>query len=214
MTTLLMRFRAPMMSWGDHSQFTIRDSRREPTKSAVIGLLCAALGRPRWEPVNDLTALKMGVRIDKPGVIQCDYHTVMDGIKSGGGKGGTVISHRYYIADADYLVGLEGARAKLTEVDAALQTPCWQLYFGRKSFVPSCPVRINDGALVEHDLETALQQHPYYSRLRRPPRQLEYILETANSADVRQDVPVDWQRRLFASRCVETKFHDVNAVTA
>jgi CRISPR system Cascade subunit CasD len=46
MPTLLLRMRAPMMSWGDHSRFTIRDTRREPTKSAVIGLLCAALGRP------------------------------------------------------------------------------------------------------------------------------------------------------------------------
>ena len=207
MTTLLMRFRAPMMSWGDHSRFTIRDSRREPTKSAVIGLLCAALGRPRSEPVNNLTALKMGVRIDKPGVIQCDYHTVMDGIKSGGGKGGTVISHRYYIADADYLVGLSDELCldnkvqciDLAELDIALQNPRWQLYFGRKSFVPSCPVHILNG-LVETDLETALKEH------NPPPGRLEYILEVPNSSDVRQDVPVNWQRRLFASRCVDTQF--------
>jgi CRISPR system Cascade subunit CasD len=196
-----------MMSWGDHSRFTIRDSRREPTKSAVIGLICAALGRPRWQPVDDLTALKMGVRTDKPGVMQCDYHTIMDGIKSGGGPGGTVISQRYYVADADYLVGLEGDRAKLTELDAALQSPCWQLYFGRKSFVPSCPLGIG---IVEFPLETALQRHPYVAKNRgQPPQRLEYILETVNSADVRQDVPVDWQRRLFTSRCVERKFHDL-----
>lgn len=207
MPTLLMRMRAPMMSWGDHSRFTIRDTRREPTKSAVIGLLCAALGRPRWEPVNDLTALKMGVRINKPGLVQCDYHTVMDGIKSGGGPGGTVISHRYYVADADYLVGLEGSRSKLAELDAALQTPCWQLYFGRKSFVPSCPVRLS---IVDTELEDALQQYPYTSHTRgKTPLRLAYILETPNSSDVRQDVPVDWQRRLFTSRCVETKFHDL-----
>ncbi|MBE9140791.1 type I-E CRISPR-associated protein Cas5/CasD [Nodosilinea sp. LEGE 07088] len=210
MPTLLMRMRAPMMSWGDHSRFTIRDTRREPTKSAVIGLLCAALGRPRWEPVTDLTALKMGVRINKPGVVQCDYHTVMDGIKSGGGPGGTVISHRYYVADADYLVGLEGSRSKLAELDAALQTPCWHLYFGRKSFVPSCPIHISEGGLVEANVEDALKQHPYVPPKRgKPPQQLAYILETPNSSDVRQDVPIDWQRRLFTSRCVETKFHDL-----
>lgn len=210
MPTLLMRFRAPMMSWGDHSRFTIRDSRREPTKSAVIGLLCAALGRPRSEPVNDLTALKMGVRIDKPGVMQCDYHTVMDGIKSGGGSGGTVISQRYYMADADYLVGLEGDRAKLVEIDTALQNPYWQLYFGRKSFIPSCPVHLPEGGLVEAELEVALRDHPYSPpNLKKLPQRLEYILETANSFDVRQDVPVNWQRRLFASRCVDTKFHDL-----
>lgn len=109
MPTLLLRMRSPMMSWGDHSRFTIRDTRREPTKSAVVGLLCAALGRSRWEPVHDLAALKMGVRVNQEGVVQCDYHTVMDGIKSSGSKGDTVISQRYYVADADYLVGLESA---------------------------------------------------------------------------------------------------------
>lgn len=203
MPTLLLRMRAPMMSWGDHSRFTIRDTRREPTKSAVMGLLCAALGRPRWEPVDDLTLLKMGVRIDQPGVVQCDYHTVMDGIKSDGSKGGTVISHRYYVADADYLVGLEGNRPQLAALDAALQSPCWQLYFGRKSFVPSRPIHIPDAGLVEADVETALKNH------NPPPGSLAYILEVPNSSDVRQDVPLDWQRRLFGSRCVETKFHSL-----
>ncbi|MBW4696085.1 MAG: type I-E CRISPR-associated protein Cas5/CasD [Lyngbya sp. HA4199-MV5] len=143
MSTLLLRMRAPMMCWGDHSRFTIRDTRREPTKSAVIGLLCAALGRSRWEPVADLTALKMGVRINQEGLVQCDYHTVQGSIKSSGSKGDTVISQRYYVADADYLVGLEGSdRAFLESLDAALQSPTWQLYFGRKSFVPSCPIAI------------------------------------------------------------------------
>lgn len=215
MPTLLLRMRAPMMSWGDHSRFTIRDSRREPTKSAVMGLLCAALGRPRWEPVHDLATLKMGVRVNQEGVVQCDYHTVMDSIKSSGSKGDTVISQRYYVADADYLVGLEGIGAASPEendllletLDAALQNPCWHLYFGRKSFVPSQPVQIG---VVDFPLEEALKRHPYTARKRgNPPKQLRYVLEVADSLDVRQDVPLDWQRRLFGSRCVATTFHDL-----
>lgn len=209
MPTLLLRMRAPMMSWGDHSRFTIRDSRREPTKSAVIGLLCAALGRPRWELTYDLAALKMGVRVNQEGVVQCDYHTVLDSIKSSGSKGDTVISQRYYVADADYLVGLEGDRPLLETLDAALQSPCWQLYFGRKSFVPSQPVHVRDG-LLDVSLEEALRQYPYRARKRgKPPKQLRYVLEVADSLDIRQDVPLDWQRRLFGSRCVETVFHNL-----
>lgn len=207
MPILLLRMRAPMMSWGDHSHFTIRDTRREPTKSAVIGLICAALGRPRWEPVQDLAALKMGVRVNQEGLVQCDYHTVMDSIKSSGDQGGTVVSQRYYIADADYLVGLEGDTAQLEELDAALQSPCWQLYFGRKSFVPSCPVHIG---IADLPLEDGLKQYPYNPGSRRNlPKCLRYVLEVIDSQDVRQDVPLDWQRRLFSSRCVETKFHKV-----
>ncbi len=207
MPTLLLRIRAPMMSWGDHSRFTIRDSRREPTKSAVIGLLCSALGRPRWEPVADLAILRMGVRVNQEGVVQCDYHTVMDSIKSSGNKGETVVSQRYYVADADYLVGLEGDRPILETLDAALQTPCWQIYFGRKSFIPSCPVQVG---IMDLPLEQALKQYPYPTRKRgKPPLQLRYVLEVNDSLDVRQDVPVDWQKRLFGSRCVATSFHNV-----
>jgi CRISPR system Cascade subunit CasD len=207
MPTLLLRMRAPMMSWGDHSRFTIRDTRREPTKSAVIGLLCAALGRPRWEPVHDLAALKMGVRVNREGLVQCDYHTIMDSIKSSGGKGDTVLSDRYYIADADYWVGLEGDFDKLTKLDNALQNPCWQLYFGRKSFVPSRPVR---AGLVDLPLSEALQQQPYEGKIaKNQSPELRYVLEVINSLDIRRDVPLDWQKRLFGSRCVETTFQEV-----
>jgi CRISPR system Cascade subunit CasD len=208
MPTLLLRMRAPMMSWGDRSRFTIRDTRTEPTKSAVIGLLCAALGRPRWEPIHDLAALKMGVRVDREGLMQCDYHTVMDGIKSSGSKGDTVISHRYYIADADYIVGLEGDRSLVVMLDEALQNPIWQLYFGRKSFVPSRPVRIG---IDDRDLVETLQSHPY--ELRNKPKQLKkddilrlrYVWEVSGGLDIRQDVPLDWQKRQFGSRGVDTK---------
>jgi CRISPR system Cascade subunit CasD len=211
MPTLLLRMRSPMMSWGDHSQFTIRDTRREPTKSAVIGLLCAALGRPRWESVQDLAALKMGVRVNREGVVQCDYHTVMDSIKSSGAKGDTVISQRYYVADADYLVGLEGGdRVLLAALDRALGLPVWQLYFGRKSFMPSCPVQVRDG-VKEEDLMAALQAFPYQSPIRRSSKssRLRYVVEVGESLDVRRDVPIDWRRRLFGIRCVETVFHEV-----
>ncbi|MEP0911794.1 type I-E CRISPR-associated protein Cas5/CasD [Leptolyngbya sp. GB1-A1] len=209
MPTLLLRMRAPMMSWGDHSRFTIRDSRREPTKSAVIGLLCAALGRPRWEPVDDLATLKMGVRINQEGVVQCDYHTIMDSIKSSGSKGDTVISQRYYVADADYLVGLEGDRPILETLDAALQSPCWQLYFGRKSFVPSCPIHVG---IVDEPLLKALEHRIYLksTSIRTLPSQLRGLVEVPDSLDVRQDVPIDWQKRLFGSRCVHPHSFEKN----
>jgi CRISPR system Cascade subunit CasD len=203
MPTLLLRMRAPMMSWGDHSRFTIRDTRREPTKSAVIGLICAALGRPRWESVADLAQLKLGIRVNQEGLVQCDYHTVLDSIKSSGGKGETVISQRYYVADADYLVGLEGAnRAFLETLDLALQNPCWQLYFGRKSFVPSRPVQVG---VWDLSLKEGLQQwQDPLSRLDQAQKRKRYVLEVPDSLDVRQDVPIDWRRRLFSSRCVDT----------
>ncbi|NJK59592.1 MAG: type I-E CRISPR-associated protein Cas5/CasD [Oscillatoriales cyanobacterium SM2_1_8] len=209
MPTLLMRLRAPMMSWGDHSRFTIRDTRREPTKSAVIGLLCAALGRSRSESVADLAALTMGVRVNKEGIVQCDYHTVLDAIRSSGKDGDTVVSHRYYIADADYLVGLEGSDRPLLEtLDRALQNPVWQVYFGRKSFLPSAPIRVG---IDDRPLGEALRDCERYplKPTKKAPQQLRLAIEVPDSNDVRRDVPLNWERRHFGSRCVATEFFSI-----
>lgn len=209
MPTLLMRLRAPMMSWGDHSQFGHRDSRREPTKSAVMGLLCSALGRPRWEPIDDLTALKMGVRVNKEGVLQRDYHTVQDNMRDKD-KASTTLSDRYYIADADYLVGLEGETVFLESLDTALQAPHWQLYLGRKSFIPSHPIRVG---MVEQPLLLALQTATYEHRGRKaPPFPLRLVLEADDGTDTRQDVPLNWQQRRFGRRTVTTTYHSPEAV--
>jgi CRISPR system Cascade subunit CasD len=117
-----------------------------------------------------------------------------------------VISQRYYVADADYLVGLEGGdRAFLESLDAALQTPVWQLYFGRKSFVPSCPVAIT---VSNEPLAEALKHRVSLNKsmARKLPKRIRTVIEVPDSLDVRQDVPIDWQKRLFSSRCVHTDF--------
>lgn len=64
-----------MQSWGTRSRFDHRETWPYPTKSGVVGLLAAALGRDRAEDVSDLAALRMGVRVDKPGVLMVDYQT-------------------------------------------------------------------------------------------------------------------------------------------
>ena len=78
--TLLLRLAGPMQSWGTQSRFSMRDTGLEPSKSGVIGLLCAALGRPREDTaiVRRLTALTMGVRVDREGVMKKDFHTAND----------------------------------------------------------------------------------------------------------------------------------------
>lgn len=151
--TLLLRLAGPMQSWGTRSRFSYeRDTEREPSKSGVIGLLAAAQGRPRDAPVADLAALTMGVRIDRPGSLKVDYHTVGGtnrkgdtyGVAEVGGGVRTAVTHRYYLADASFLVGLQGDEALLRTLDAALADPVWPLSLGRRAFVPSEPIRLPD----------------------------------------------------------------------
>ena len=69
MTVLLLNFSAPLQAWGASSRFNYRDTRREPTKSGIIGLLAAAQGRSRSADLADLAGLTIGVRIDQAGQI-------------------------------------------------------------------------------------------------------------------------------------------------
>ncbi len=132
-----------MQSWGTTSRFDERDTQLEPSKSGVLGLVCAALGRDRHESVEDLAALRMGVRVDQEGVPMRDYQTAT-GVLIATGKPDwrrTVVSPRYYLADAAFLVGLEGADdTLLARIHDALRAPHWPLALGRKSFAPGMPV--------------------------------------------------------------------------
>ena len=225
MNTLLIRLAGPMQSWGTQSRFTTRDTGPEPSKSGVIGLLCAALGRGRDAPLDDLADLRMGVRVDRAGVMERDYQTAGGGTLPGGKpygvrhandtRGTTVLSNRYYLADADFLVGLESDDPSLLNLlDAALRAPVWQIYLGRKAFVPGVPVHIPKGLRDGQNLEAALCKYPW-PRLdldvplpgRRPDR-LRLTTENPDGAEVRMDQPygASFATRSFLPRRVENRF--------
>ena len=208
MNVLLMRLAGPMQSWGTQSRFPQRDTGLEPSKSGIIGLICAALGRPRWESVEDLAALRMGVRVDHEGRTDSDFQTTLDVIKASGGKpppGEAVTSPRFYLTDADFLVGLESDDLNLLEeIDAALGNPYWALFLGRKAFPPGMSVRLLDGLRRNQTLHDALLNTP---RCRRPDdsdtTHLRLILENHDGSIIRVDQPVaSFTERRFAPRRV------------
>jgi CRISPR system Cascade subunit CasD len=209
MATLLLRLQGPMQSWGTTSRFDERDTQLEPSKSGVLGLVCAALGRDRHEPVEDLAALRMGVRVDHEGAPMRDYQTAT-GVLIATGKSDlrrTVVSPRYYLSDAAFLVGLEGADdVLLTRIHAALRAPHWPLALGRKSFAPGMPVWLPDG-LSPLSLEQALAQYPRLASLRRMDSQptLRCLLEDDQEGAIRLDQPVaPFAERRFGPRFVKS----------
>lgn len=233
MSTLLMRLSGPMQSWGTDSRFDLRFTGREPSKSGVLGLVCAALGKPRVERPDDgfpslaeLARLRMGVRVDRPGSVQVDYQTAGSfrkpeekercGVVNAKGVilDNPVTSYRYYLADAAFLVALEGDETLLRRIDAALAAPIWQLYLGRKSYVPAEPVRLPDagpdGPWWRMSLEEALTGSECYPWLGRagesPPSRLRVMLEAepGPNTELRPDVPLDFAARRFGIRAVRT----------
>ena len=232
MASLLMRLQGPMQSWGSTSAWNERDTGLLPTKSGVVGLLCSALGRDRGEPVDDLAHLRMGVRADAPGVLMRDFHTVNGVLSvSSGGRLGTptdprtVVTVRHYLADADFLVGLEGEQDLLQLVHDALRRPRWFIALGRKSFVPAAPVWLPDG-LQDKPLRDALVQYPWRARRRAYIRsrgdhqpegeqlvkRVDLALESDSGGRLFMDQPIGtYAKRRFAPRHVRMEAVDVPA---
>ncbi len=211
MPTLLLRLAGPMQSWGTTSRFDERDTQLEPSKSGVIGLLCAALGRDRAEHVGDLAALRMGVRVDREGVPMRDYQTALNVIKATGQelRKDAVVSPRHYLADAAFLVGLEGSDAALLQaLHAAMLRPVWPLALGRKAFAPGCPVAIAEPpfhGLHPGTLEQALQLQPLIAQARRTDvgRPLRTAIEHPTHGAQRFDQPTGpYALRRFGPRLV------------
>ena len=146
MSTLLITLAGPLQSWGDSSRFTRRDTRHAPTKSGVVGLLAAASGRRRTDPIEDLSTLRFGVRMDQPGQLVRDFQTARPaGAKNSG------LSNRYYLSDAVHVAGLEGDDGFLTTLAESLTHPVFPLYLGRRACPPSRPFQpvILDSGLVQ-----------------------------------------------------------------
>jgi CRISPR system Cascade subunit CasD len=226
MPTLLLRLAGPMQSWGISSRFSIRDTGTEPSKSGVIGLICAALGKPRDESTVDnaefrqLAQLKMGVRVDREGVMKMDYHTAQNFVRADSKKSKeneTILSWRYYLSDACFVVALEGDdTAFLQRLNTALKAPHWQLSLGRKAFLPSLPIQckdeLHDGTLVEAlgDFDFC-QWHGDDEGIRQkaiPPEKIRIVYEDATGSEMRHDQPVSLAlgARRFLPRYIHTTF--------
>lgn len=158
---LIFRLYGPMASWGDVAVGTYRPTFDHPSKSAVMGLLAAAIGIRRDED-EKLRALAesydFAVRVDASGTMRRDYHTSQvppsgtgrnfatrkDELAVSKEKLKTILSTRDYYCDAMYTVCLWN---RVDEVPYSLETlaqkmkePVFVLYLGRKSCPLAMPV--------------------------------------------------------------------------
>ncbi len=153
MTVLLLTLSAPLQSWGSSSRFVRRGTEPAPTKSGIVGLLAAAQGRRRTDPIEDLAGLRFGVRIDQPGRLVRDFQTEQRADGSA-----LPLSYRFYLADAVFLAAVQGDAGLLKGLADALRRPAFPLYLGRRSCPPAGPLfpQTLKGELVD-----VLRQQPW-----------------------------------------------------
>jgi CRISPR system Cascade subunit CasD len=164
MDFLLFRPYAPLASWGEVAVGEDRPSHEYPGRSAVLGLVAAALGIRRDEQarLDALSAsLGLAVAVYSSGHLLRDYHTAQvpsasqmkkrphrtraDELALPRAELNTILSKRDYRQDALSVVMLwsrgNAADVSLAEVRQALLTPRFVLYLGRKSCPPALPLR-------------------------------------------------------------------------
>lgn len=158
----LFRLYGPMSAWGDIAVGEFRPSYAHPSKSAVLGLLAAALGIRRDEEVVHqamATSYGFAVRVEAAGSPIRDYHTAQvppagssrhkktfatrkDEVAVPREDLRTILSSRDYRCDSLYTVCLwtvgDSSPYSLTQFEAALAKPAFTLYLGRKS----CPLAL------------------------------------------------------------------------
>lgn len=232
---LLLRLAGPLQSWGDRSAFNRRDTRPEPTKSGIVGLLAAAQGRRRDADIADLAGLRLGVRVDQAGSLLRDYHTVSDyrglplpqaGVSAKGLQRPTSppkhthITQRYYLQDAVFVAGVEGPADLVETLCAAISHPAFPLALGRRSCVPTQPLDLGVRRAV--DLESALAQEVWqvsaHARERHARRygrpatiRRSATFDDPGGSDVAHDQPVTFDPlgRAFTSRRIRQTWLDI-----
>ena len=158
---LVFRLYGAMASWGEIAVGEVRRSASYPGRSAILGLISAALGIRRNETerlFSLFSGYDVAVKVLSPGTLLKDYHTVQvpdsigkmvyatrrDELVIGKGRLGTILTTREYRCDALSIISIrcrENAPYTLAELQSALLHPKYTLYLGRKSCPISTPLK-------------------------------------------------------------------------
>lgn len=161
---VLLNLKAPLQSWGEASKYMDRPTLDHPTKSGVIGILCAAMGismKKEHAKVQELSrSIKMDVVVLKQGTLERDFqslgtnynpkdpfeskyllHTVRDdGTIGPKASCPTKIFEKHYLYEAHFVAVLETDEDTAERIKDALRHPTWPIYLGRKCCLPAAPV--------------------------------------------------------------------------
>lgn len=157
---LMVELAAPFASYGGVAPGPVRDTDRLPSRSAVLGLLAAAMGIERDDAQRQrelARGLLVAARVNADAALLRDYHTAQapsqpalkgrprftrrDELAVPKDDLNTVLSDRYYYANYAATIGIVTAgESRLVELEQALRSPRFTLYLGRKSCPPAWPL--------------------------------------------------------------------------
>ncbi|WP_041070580.1 type I-E CRISPR-associated protein Cas5/CasD [Thiolapillus brandeum] len=221
---LVFQLYAPLAAWGGQAVGQERPTNDHPGRSALLGLLAAALGLKREQEQAHAQlrdACRFGIKLFSPGLMLRDFHTIQ--VPPGARKQqhlktrrdelrepklGTMLSFRSYRQDALCLVAALSSDADygVERLADALLEPVFPLYLGRKSCPPAAP--LDPEVIAAPDLRSALDSYciaPVLARLQTgtPRYYWEAGMNTGMRHDYRaprHDQPLSRRRWQFAPR--------------
>jgi len=212
---LSLHLAGPLQSWGFDSQYNRRNTGLMPTKSAIAGMCCAALGLLRGsnkeqEFLSSFSTVRMTAiavpRKVKTRELQVrrlqDYQTVKNTRRASGAiNNDCVLTHRQYLTDATFGVLLEGNSILLCEIANALADPKWGIWLGRKACIPSAPILAGLRDNEKDALRLLIGENPLQFFTHQEDKE-----SFAEGCDSIPDTPVSFaiNRRLFSPRRVQT----------
>lgn len=139
MKTLTIKLTAPLQSYGNEATFNRRTTYHQPSKSAILGMIAAALGYDRTDPrIPQLNNLLFATRTDQINDMTTDFQTVWPRI---GKDPNSKLTYRDYWSDAIFVVAIASDNDDfIDQIEYALHHPRYQLYLGRKSNPPAGPL--------------------------------------------------------------------------
>ncbi|MDC9729847.1 MAG: type I-E CRISPR-associated protein Cas5/CasD [Methyloprofundus sp.] len=159
MKTLILKTEG-MSAYGLQTFDVHRKINHFPTRSAIIGLLGAALGitREQHEQLYDLSKqLKIAVQVNQAGQKIVDYHTVQN-FRSPMGKiqKGTKPTYREYWCDSEHSFAITAEDDTIDRLSQHVKHPLFTLFQGRKS----CPLTrpLFDNIIASNNPANALKE--------------------------------------------------------
>lgn len=212
MKTITIKLSAPLQSYGNEATFDRRTSYHCPSKSAVLGMVAAALGYQRDDSrIQRLNKLTFAVRIDQPGQRMSDYQIVE--YQKNKSKTARKLTYRDYLQDAIFVAALGGTHDEIDEINHALHHPKFQLYLGRRANPPAGPLitQLFDGqAPVEVLKELDWQAADWYQRRYGQ----SYSAELLADADLLPDLPNTLVKDAIGSFSQQHRYSQYRAVAS
>ena len=211
-STLTLYLDAPLQSWGYQSRFDRRTTFSMPTRSGILGMICAAMGIDRTETkaLEQFVALKLTCLAFKQHVRLIDFHTIGGGwdkkinpnnlIPTAEDKPKqTKITRREYLQGSKFGVLIQGSETILHEIAEALKNPRWGIWLGRKSCIPASPVFQGIFSSTDEAIEHLMELSGTSVE-----RMVEEVTSFEDGSDTLNDIPLNFHTRQFAPRRIRT----------